>query len=118
MMPPKMVPRALVSLGMRMTRTAGWPGPVLAAAEISFIGVPGPFAQVSHAILAALRSRADRQMPETDPVPAQRGVPGRPPALLSDAALLRGIVERRPEALSELYDRHAPTLLALARRIL
>src|SRR5688572_3563468 len=24
MMPPKMVPRALVSLGMRMTRMAGW----------------------------------------------------------------------------------------------
>jgi RNA polymerase sigma-70 factor, ECF subfamily len=37
---------------------------------------------------------------------------------LSDAVLLRGIVERRPEALSALYDRHAPTLLALARRIL
>jgi RNA polymerase sigma-70 factor (ECF subfamily) len=32
--------------------------------------------------------------------------------------LLRQIGERRPEALSELYDRHAPTLLALARRIL
>jgi RNA polymerase sigma-70 factor (ECF subfamily) len=27
-------------------------------------------------------------------------------------------VERRPRALAELYDRHAPTLLALARRIL
>jgi RNA polymerase sigma-70 factor (ECF subfamily) len=57
-------------------------------------------------------------MPETDPVPAQRGLPGKPPATLSDAVLVRGIVERRPEALSELYDRHAPTLLALARRIL
>jgi RNA polymerase sigma-70 factor (ECF subfamily) len=45
-------------------------------------------------------------------------LPGKPPATLSDAVLLRGIVERRPEALSELYDRHAPTLLALARRIL
>lgn len=32
--------------------------------------------------------------------------------------LLRQVAERRPEALSELYDRHAPTLLALARRIL
>jgi RNA polymerase sigma-70 factor (ECF subfamily) len=28
------------------------------------------------------------------------------------------VVERRPEALAELYDLHAPTLLALARRIL
>ncbi|MFL6201119.1 MAG: sigma-70 family RNA polymerase sigma factor [Thermoanaerobaculia bacterium] len=32
--------------------------------------------------------------------------------------LLRQVLERRPEALAELYDRHAPTLLALARRIL
>jgi RNA polymerase sigma-70 factor (ECF subfamily) len=31
---------------------------------------------------------------------------------------VRQILERRPEALGELYDRHAPGLLALARRIL
>jgi RNA polymerase sigma-70 factor (ECF subfamily) len=31
---------------------------------------------------------------------------------------VRQILERRPEALAELYDRHAPGLLALARRIL
>ncbi|MES1242065.1 MAG: sigma-70 family RNA polymerase sigma factor [Acidobacteriota bacterium] len=31
---------------------------------------------------------------------------------------MRQILERRPEALAELYDRHAPGLLALARRIL
>ncbi len=35
-----------------------------------------------------------------------------------DAALLRRIVERQPDALAELYDRFSPTLLALARRIL
>ena len=32
--------------------------------------------------------------------------------------LLRQVLERRPQALADLYDRHAPTLLALARRIL
>lgn len=37
---------------------------------------------------------------------------------LPDAALVRQLVERQPEALSELYSRHAPMLLALARRIL
>jgi RNA polymerase sigma-70 factor (ECF subfamily) len=37
---------------------------------------------------------------------------------LSDAALVRLVAERRPEALAELYDRFAPTLLALARRVL
>jgi RNA polymerase sigma-70 factor (ECF subfamily) len=41
-----------------------------------------------------------------------------PPESLQDATLLRLVGERRPEALSELYDRYAPTLLALARRIL
>ncbi|HYG64367.1 MAG TPA: sigma-70 family RNA polymerase sigma factor, partial [Thermoanaerobaculia bacterium] len=35
-----------------------------------------------------------------------------------DMVLLRLIGERRPEAVSRLYDRHAPMLLALARRIL
>lgn len=39
-------------------------------------------------------------------------------AASGDAALLRRIVERRPEALAELYDAWSPTLLALARRIL
>ena len=37
---------------------------------------------------------------------------------LPDMALVRQVVERRPDALSELYSRHASTLLALARRIL
>lgn len=41
-----------------------------------------------------------------------------PTKSLPDAALVRQVVERRPEALSELYSRHASTLLALARRIL
>ena len=35
---------------------------------------------------------------------------------LPDAALVRQVVERQPEALAELYSRHASTLLALARR--
>lgn len=37
---------------------------------------------------------------------------------LPDMALVRQVVERRPEALEELYSRHASTLLPLARRIL
>jgi RNA polymerase sigma-70 factor (ECF subfamily) len=53
-------------------------------------------------------------MPETDQVPAQPPIAG----TATDPALVRRIVERRPEALAELYSRHAPTLLALARRIL
>jgi len=52
-------------------------------------------------------------MPETGPLPSLTGSPGP-----TDAMLLRQVLERRPEALAELYDRHAPTLLALARRIL
>jgi RNA polymerase sigma-70 factor (ECF subfamily) len=39
-------------------------------------------------------------------------------AALSDAAVLRLVAERSPDALAELYDRFSPTLLALARRIL
>lgn len=35
-----------------------------------------------------------------------------------DLALLQRIVERRPEALAELYDRYAPLLLAVTRRML
>lgn len=53
-------------------------------------------------------------MPEMDLVQAQPLRPG----TLSDATLVRWIVERRPEALAALYDRHASSLLALARRIL
>ncbi len=49
-----------------------------------------------------------------NPIPSQTGLPDS----LHDVMLLRLIEERRPEALSELYDRHAPMLLALARRIL
>ena len=41
-----------------------------------------------------------------------------PPGHLKDAALLRLVADRRPEALAELYDRFAPLLLPLARRIL
>jgi RNA polymerase sigma-70 factor, ECF subfamily len=44
--------------------------------------------------------------------------PSSPTEPLSDVALLRQVVDHRPEALSALYDRHAATLLALARRIL
>lgn len=39
-------------------------------------------------------------------------------APVSDAALMRRIGERDPEALQELFRRHAPTLLALGKRIL
>lgn len=52
-------------------------------------------------------------MPESGPPSSLTGSSGP-----NDAMLLRQVLERRPEALSELYDRHAPTLLALARRIL
>lgn len=47
-------------------------------------------------------------------------VPPQPGSLgsFADAALLRLVTERRPEALAELYNRHAPTLLALGKRIL
>jgi RNA polymerase sigma-70 factor (ECF subfamily) len=41
-----------------------------------------------------------------------------PRSPVNDAALLRQIADRRPEALAELYDRQAPILLGLARRIL
>src|SRR5262249_54186656 len=50
-------------------------------------------------------------MPEPPPPPT-------PPASLKDVELLRRLADRRPEALSELYDRFAPVLLPLARRIL
>jgi RNA polymerase sigma-70 factor (ECF subfamily) len=53
-------------------------------------------------------------MPETDLVPAQP----LPLGAINDAVLARLVGERRPEALSELYNRHAASLLALARRIL
>jgi RNA polymerase sigma-70 factor (ECF subfamily) len=52
-------------------------------------------------------------MPEPGPFPSLTGSPGP-----TDAMLLRQVLERRPEALADLYDRHAPTLLALSRRIL
>jgi RNA polymerase sigma-70 factor, ECF subfamily len=52
-------------------------------------------------------------MPESGSFPSLTGSPGP-----TDAMLLRQVLERRPQALAELYDRHAPTLLALARRIL
>jgi len=40
------------------------------------------------------------------------------PESISDQALLRQAVERQPDALGALYNRYAPTLLALAARIL
>jgi RNA polymerase sigma-70 factor (ECF subfamily) len=49
-----------------------------------------------------------------DPTSSQTG----PPADLSDAALMRLVAQRQPDALAKLYDRFSPTLLALARRIL
>jgi RNA polymerase sigma-70 factor (ECF subfamily) len=49
-----------------------------------------------------------------DPTSSETGSP----AALNDAALLRLVAERQPDALAALYDRFAPTLLALARRIL
>jgi RNA polymerase sigma-70 factor, ECF subfamily len=47
--------------------------------------------------------------------------PTSPPTLTSpanDVALLRQVAERRPEALADLYDRYAATLLGLIRRVL
>jgi RNA polymerase sigma-70 factor (ECF subfamily) len=44
--------------------------------------------------------------------------PSSPTEPLADATLLRQVVDRRPEALARLYDRYAPALLAVARRIL
>jgi RNA polymerase sigma-70 factor (ECF subfamily) len=35
-----------------------------------------------------------------------------------DLALMHGVLERRQEALAELYDRYAPLLLAVTRRVL
>lgn len=56
-------------------------------------------------------------MPEPETIPAQPS-PNSPAGSPGDSVLLRQVAEGRPEALAELYDRHAPTLLALARRIL
>ena len=61
-----------------------------------------------------LSRKGPRQTAGMDPTSSQPGSP----AALSDAALLRLVAERRPEARAELYDRFAPTLLALARRVL
>lgn len=41
-----------------------------------------------------------------------------PPETLNDVALMRQVADRRPEALGILYDRYAPTLLGLGKRIL
>jgi RNA polymerase sigma-70 factor (ECF subfamily) len=47
-------------------------------------------------------------------------VPAPPPPsdAMNDVALLRQVSDRQPGALDSLYDRYAPTLLALGRRIL
>ena len=44
--------------------------------------------------------------------------PSNPLASANDLALLRLVAERQSQALAELYNRHAPALLALAQRIL
>lgn len=44
--------------------------------------------------------------------------PSTPFRTSDDLALVRRVVDRRQEALAELYDRYAPLLLAVARRIL
>jgi RNA polymerase sigma-70 factor (ECF subfamily) len=49
-----------------------------------------------------------------DPTSSETG----PLAALTDAALMRRVAERQPEALAELYDRFSPTLMALTSRIL
>jgi RNA polymerase sigma-70 factor, ECF subfamily len=49
-----------------------------------------------------------------NPVTAPSSSPEPP----TDVALLRQVADRRPEALSALYDRYAATLLALGKRIL
>lgn len=46
---------------------------------------------------------------EAPPNPSLRAV--------DDLALIRRVAERQPEALAELYDRYAPLLLGIARRI-
>ncbi len=54
-------------------------------------------------------------MPESESLLTQQP----PTGAIADVALLRHVMEQhRPEALADLYDRHAPTLLALSRRIL
>ena len=53
-------------------------------------------------------------MPETGPIATQ----GNSTTAVTDVTLLRHVAEKHPEALAALYDRHAPGLLALARRIL
>jgi RNA polymerase sigma-70 factor (ECF subfamily) len=49
-----------------------------------------------------------------DPTSSQTG----PLAALSDSALLRLAADQQADALAELYDRYAPSLLALVRRVL
>ncbi len=44
--------------------------------------------------------------------------PSNPLRNSDDAAIVRRVADRRPEALAELYDRFAPLLLAVTRRIL
>src|SRR5262249_12312932 len=115
MMPPKMVPSALVSLGIRMTRMAGCTGPVPPSGWGVLMAMSRFLSSSGLMVSYVLPSTADRQtMPETALVPAQP----LPLGAVNDAVLARLVAERRPEALSELYDRHAPSLLALARRIL
>src|SRR4029077_13702109 len=113
MMPPKMVPRALVSLGIMMTRMAGCSGPGRAAAFGSVNARSlsrGSAAGVERSCYPRRlrRARASQEayatgMDETSSQPGSL-------AALNDVTLVRQIADRQPEALSELYDRYAATL--------
>src|SRR6185295_16287781 len=146
MMPPKTVPRALVSLGIRTTRMAGWRGPAVGVAVSSMVLFsPGrPLARRFRTGLSRRRfSEANR--PRGDVSLARCGSAGRghagtnawpqpscyptgpgmnptsspnPLESMNDAALLRLVADRQPEALGVLYNRYASTVLALGKRIL
>src|SRR5215207_6071641 len=105
MMPPKMVPRALVSLGIMITRMAGW-APAYRSPAPSLITVP-PVRQGLHAILASPSVEVRGGRSRMDPTSPQ---PSLASGTVTDVTLLRQVADRRPEALSELYDRYAPTL--------
>src|SRR5688572_21196913 len=49
--------------------------------------------------------------------PVKAGLPA-PPATESDAELIERVRQGDPHAMGSLYDRHAPSLFALARRML
>src|SRR5215510_6279953 len=102
MMPPKMVPRALVSLGIRTTRMAGWRGP---AVRVAVSSMPSCYPRPPH--------QGPPTEPGMSPTPSLN-----PLETMNDAALLRLVADRNSEALGVLYGRYAPTLLALGKRVL